>query len=127
LRKPREKKYKAKQEIVKNFTGTELSRETCPKEKKWNEDNFRAAIQHWDFDWFRKNRDTPEAIDEAEAALYDLNSGLHDGWEERERERRVVGAVFGGMMRMMMEYRYFRFDHPDQFRSPPSTPGTITL
>ena len=127
LRKPREKKHKAKQEMVKNFAGTELPQATCPKEKEWNEDNFRAAIQHWDFDWFRKNRNTPEAIDEAEAALYDLNSGSYDGWEERERERRVAGAVFGGMMRMMMEYRYFRFDHPDQFRSPPGTPGTITL
>jgi hypothetical protein len=56
-----------------------------------------------------------------------LNSGSYDGWEKRERERRVAGAVFGGMMRMMMEYRYFRFGHPDQFRGPPGTPGTITL
>lgn len=79
LRKPREKKHKAKQEMVKNFAGTELPRATCPKQKEWNEGNFRAAIQHWDFDWFRKNMNIPEAIDEAEAALYDLNSGSYDG------------------------------------------------
>jgi hypothetical protein len=67
-----------------------------PKEKERTQDNFRAAIQHWDFDCSKNN--TPEAINEAEAALYDINSGSYDGWEKGERESRVAETVSLGLL-----------------------------
>jgi hypothetical protein len=127
LPKPEEKKHKQKQESVKILAGTFTPRAGRPKEKEWTQDNFCAAIQHWDFDCFKKHKDTPEAIDEAETAIYDLNSSSYDGWEEGSREQYVAELVFGGILRTMMEYGYIRLNTPSQFRSPPGTPGTITI
>ena len=69
--------------LPKREEKTITQRATRPKEKEWSEENFRAAIQHWDFDCFKTN--TLEAIDKAEAALYDLSNGSYEGWEEEER------------------------------------------
>ncbi|KAI4946372.1 hypothetical protein J4E86_009077 [Alternaria arbusti] len=64
-----------------------------PKAKEWTNDDFHSAIQHWTFDRNKKN--TPEAIDEAEAALYDPNSGSWAGTQEWVREQHVCETVYG--------------------------------
>ncbi|KAI4707744.1 long-chain fatty acid transporter fat1 [Alternaria sp. Ai002NY15] len=71
--------HKAAEQFARNWNPTKF-----PKPKDWTNDgtndDFRSAIQHWTFDRNKKN--TPEAINEAEAALYDPNSGSWAGTQD---------------------------------------------
>ena len=84
-----------------------------PKAKEWTNDDFRSAIQHWTFDRNKKN--TPEAIDEAEAALYDPNSGSWAGTQEWIREQHVCETVYVCLLKVLRRYGYWR--HSTTLRS----------
>jgi hypothetical protein len=82
-----------------------------PQVKEWTNEDFRKAIRHWNFDHMIKN--TPEAIDEAEAALYEVERG---SWaSSRERERHVRDTMYFGLMETLRGWGYYRHDIPHGF------------
>ncbi|KAI4925061.1 uncharacterized protein J4E92_007099 [Alternaria infectoria] len=96
-----EDEHETAEQFARNWNPTKF-----PKLKDWTNDDFRSAIQHWTFDRNKKN--TSEAINEAEAALYDLDSGSWVGSQEWVREQHVSETVYVGLLKLLRRYGYWR-------------------
>ena len=93
--------HETAEEFARNWNPTKF-----PKLKDWTNEDFREAIQHWTFNRNKKN--TPEAINEAEAALYDPNSGSWAGTHEWVREQHVCETVYVCLLKVLRRYGYWR-------------------
>ena len=99
--KQEEDERETAEQFARNWNPTSF-----PKVKEWTNDDFRSAIQHWKFD--RTKQNTSGAINEAEAALYDLNSGSWAGAQDWVREQHVCETVYVCLLKVLRRYGYWR-------------------
>lgn len=75
-------------------------------QKDWSNDDFRTVIQHWNS---LHTEQTPKAIDEADAALFNAASIPKTETEIRRRTR-VSEAVYLGLRTVLLRFRYSGFN-----------------